>query len=95
MKNEMFNDDTISENTRPTKGFSQTDVAGLVRDESNQALLSTNLSALNAHRERIKKLKENQVLPDDINNIKDDVDSLKNDLSDIKGLLKDLLSRSQ
>ena len=72
-----------------------TDAQGFVRDVKTTAILSNDLSALNAHRQRIKALKRNQIRVEDINNIKDDVDSLKNDLSDIKSLLKDLLSRSQ
>ena len=75
-----------------TERYVPTERSGLIRDTKTNAVLSDDLRALHAHRERIKNLKRNQVRPDDINNIKSEVDIIKNEMSEIKNLLKDLIS---
>ena len=74
------------------KRYVPTDCSGLIRDTRTNAVLSSDLQALHAHRERINSLKKNQVRPNDINKIKDEVDIIKNEMSEIKNLLKDLIS---
>lgn len=61
----------------------QTDKPGFRRNVHNKALLSTDVNALNAHRNR-KRVYQSQ--NDEINNIKSEV-------SEIKDMLKQLLDR--
>ena len=59
---------------------------GIARDPTNQALLSTDLSALEAY--RAKRRRDNE-----INAALGDINMLKNEISTIKGLLLQLIDK--
>jgi hypothetical protein len=53
------------------------DVPGMVRDTSNQAVLNTDISALEAYKRKRKKQQEIDEVISDINNMKSDMDQIK------------------
>jgi len=53
------------------------DVPGLVRDMSNQAVLNTDISALEAYKRKRNKQQEIDEVISDINNMKSDIDQIK------------------
>jgi hypothetical protein len=61
---------------------------GMARDPSNQAILSTDLSALQAY--KIKRQKTAQ-----IDAALDDINKLKEDMAEIKSLITKLISTTQ
>jgi uncharacterized protein with von Willebrand factor type A (vWA) domain len=53
------------------------DAPGLVRDMSNQAVLNTDISALEAYKRKRNKQQEIDEVISDINNMKSDIDQIK------------------
>jgi hypothetical protein len=53
------------------------DSPGLVRDMSNQAVLNTDISALEAYKRKRNKQQEIDEVISDINNMKSDIDQIK------------------
>lgn len=53
------------------------DSPGLVRDMSNQAVLNTDVAALEAYRRKRNKQQELNEVISDINNMKSDIDQIK------------------
>jgi hypothetical protein len=53
------------------------DAPGLVRDVTNQAVLNTDIDALEAYRRKRSKQHELDVALSDINNMKADIDQIK------------------
>jgi hypothetical protein len=53
------------------------DAPGLVRDMSNQAVLNTDINALEAYRRKRNKQQEIDEVLSDINNMKSDIDQIK------------------
>ena len=53
------------------------DAPGLVRDVTNQAVLNTDIDALEAYRRKRNKQQELDVALSDINNMKSDIDQIK------------------
>jgi hypothetical protein len=53
------------------------DAPGLVRDLHNQAVLNTDMSALEAYRRKRNKQQEIDEVISDINNMKSDIDQIK------------------
>ena len=53
------------------------DVPGLVRDVTNQAVLSTDIDGLEAYRRKRNKQQELDAALSDINNMKSDIDQIK------------------
>jgi len=53
------------------------DSPGLVRDMSNQAVLNTDIAALEAYRRKRNKQQELNEVISDINNMKSDIDQIK------------------
>jgi len=53
------------------------DAPGLVRDMSNQAVLNTDISALEAYKRKRNKQQEIDEVILDINNMKSDIDQIK------------------
>ena len=53
------------------------DAPGLIRDMSNQAVLNTDISALEAYKRKRNKQQEIDEVISDINNMKSDIDQIK------------------
>jgi hypothetical protein len=53
------------------------DAPGLVRDVTNQAVLNTDIDALEAYRRKRNKQQELDAALSDINNMKSDIDQIK------------------
>jgi hypothetical protein len=53
------------------------DAPGLVRDVTNQAVLSTDIDGLEAYRRKRNKQQELDAALSDINNMKSDIDQIK------------------
>jgi hypothetical protein len=64
----------------------------LVRDETTNAILNTNMSDYNNYM-RLKKIKENDSKR--VENLESDMDSIKSDLEEIKNLLRNLSNGSK
>ena len=57
----------------------------MVRDMSNKAILSTDINALRAHRDKRRTMQN-------VNNVMDEINSTKKDIAEIKEMLKILLA---
>lgn len=62
------------------------DEKNLVRDRTTQAILNTDISAVNRHELRVKQQMREKVQADEIN-------SLKSDIAEIRSLLQQLISK--
>jgi hypothetical protein len=61
--------------------------SSLIRDTGNHALLSNNLDALNAYKQKKKRSSQIETLGTEINN-------LKSDMVDIKAMLNQIIQKS-
>lgn len=57
----------------------------MVRDMSNKAILSTDINALRAHRDKRRTMQN-------VNNVMDEINSTKKEIAEIKEMLKILLA---
>jgi hypothetical protein len=71
--------------------YVSTDKPGLIRDTFTQALLSSDITALQEYRIRAQKIKENHSKLESINTVKDEMTILKDEMSEIKTLLKQII----
>lgn len=62
------------------------DEKNLVRDRTTQAILNTDISAVNRHELRVKQQMREKAQTDEIN-------SLKSDIAEIRSLLQQLISK--
>jgi|JYMV01.1.fsa_nt_gi TolA-binding protein len=65
----------------------QTENLGLVREISSKGLLSIDRRALETHRLKVKRVKEQQKSVDEINTLKEQISNIEGDIQEIKQLL--------
>ena len=71
--------------------YAKTDKVGIIRDMNNQALLSNDISSLNAHREELRQKRELHNKLNDINIMKEQIQQLmvlRDEFQEIKQLLQ-------
>jgi hypothetical protein len=71
--------------------FAKTDRVGIVRDMNNQALLSSDVNVLQAHREEFQRKRDFRNKLNDINIMKEQIQellSLRDEMQEIKNMLK-------
>ena len=71
--------------------YAKTDKVGIIRDMNNQALLSNDITRLNAHREELKQKRELHNKLNDINIMKEQIQQLmvlRDEFQEIKQLLQ-------
>lgn len=75
-----------------------TDVSGLKRDLRNNALLSTDVKALQAYRDDLKKKREHHVKMEEINELRENVNELmtmRDEIKELKQLLVEHIQRDK
>ena len=76
--------------------LAKTDRVGLVRDMNNNALLASDISMLDSHREEFRRRQEVANSLNDINIMKEQIQqclSLRDEISELRQLLQDHIER--